>query len=155
MSLRVIAATISAGILIVLWCLGWIMTVAYNNTLGREGGFASEPARAYLVWSARSLVAPFVYTTLTMAALWVGRFLLQLAALSRSAATAERRIPSLGLEEPLGSAVAGRRAGVRARVDDVRHCSARTRRVAVQRSHPGVGEQHQHGVERPACPART
>ena len=93
-SLRVIAATLSAGILIVLWCLGWIMTVAYNNTLGREGGFASEPARAYFVWSARSLVAPFVYATLTMAALWAGRFLVQLAALSRSAATAERRIAS-------------------------------------------------------------
>jgi predicted Ser/Thr protein kinase len=93
-NLHLAAAAVLAGTLTVLWCLGWIMTVAYNNTVGREGAFASEPARAYFVWSARSLVAPFVYATLTAAALWVGRFLLQLAALSRSAATAERRIAS-------------------------------------------------------------
>ena len=37
-SIPLAAAILSAGILALLWCLGWIMTVAYNNTLGREGG---------------------------------------------------------------------------------------------------------------------
>ena len=44
------------------------------------------------MWSARSLVAPFVYATLTAGALWCGRFILQLLALSPSADTIERRV---------------------------------------------------------------
>jgi hypothetical protein len=68
------------------------MSVAFNGTLGRTGPFATEPVRTHLVWSARSLVAPFVYATLTMAALWFVRFVLQLLTLSRSADTAERRV---------------------------------------------------------------
>jgi hypothetical protein len=87
-----LVAALSLAILASLWSLGWIMTVAFNNTLGRPAAFAHEPVAAYFVWSARSLIAPFVYATLSVAVLWFVRFLLQLLALSRSADTAERRL---------------------------------------------------------------
>jgi len=97
--------TIPAG----MWSLGWIMTVAFNNTLGRTGTFATEPMRSYFIWSARSLVAPFVYATLALGAVWGARFVLRLLALSRSADTIERRAAAtwtsvaakLSLHDPL------------------------------------------------------
>jgi serine/threonine protein kinase len=87
-----LVATLSLATLASMWSLGWIMSVAFNNTLGRHGAFANEPVASYFVWSARSLVAPFVYATLSVAVLWFVRFLLQLLTLSRSADTAERRL---------------------------------------------------------------
>ena len=89
---RVVVAAVIAAIPAVMWSLGWIMTAAYNNTLGRAGAFAVESAGAYFVWSARSLIAPFAYATLTAGALWGVRFALQLLALSETAGTAERRV---------------------------------------------------------------
>ncbi|MFL6279833.1 MAG: hypothetical protein ACJ731_06965, partial [Vicinamibacterales bacterium] len=47
------------------------------------------------VWSARSLVAPFVYATLTAGALWFARFVLQVLTLSQSAGTARQRAAAL------------------------------------------------------------
>jgi predicted Ser/Thr protein kinase len=89
---RTVVAALVFAVPAVMWSLGWLMTAAYNGTLGRAGAFATESGRTYLVWSARSLIAPFVYATLTTGALWCGRFILQLLALSRSADTMERRV---------------------------------------------------------------
>ena len=75
-----------------LWCLGGITTAAFNLTLGRDGAFASEPAAAYFGWGARSLVAPLVYATGAVGALWAVRFVLQLLALSRPLAAAGHRL---------------------------------------------------------------
>ena len=87
-----VLAALVVALPIVMWSLGWLMTVAYNGTLGRTGAFAAESGRAYFVWSTRSLIAPFVYATLTAGALWGVRFSLQLLALAESAGTAERRV---------------------------------------------------------------
>ena len=46
---------------VILWALGRLSTAAFNNTLGRSGSFATEPALQHVVWGARSLVAPFGY----------------------------------------------------------------------------------------------
>ena len=108
-SRRTVVTTLAIAVPVVLWALGWIMTAAFNNTLGRVGAFASEPARSYVVWGARSLIAPFVYATLAVSVLWIVRFLLGLGALSRSIARIERRVATawnrlvrrLSLDEPL------------------------------------------------------
>jgi predicted Ser/Thr protein kinase len=89
---RIVVAAFVVAVPAVMWSLGWLMTVAYNSTLGRIGAFATESGRAYFVWSTRSLIAPFVYATLTAGALWAVRFVLQLLALSESAGTVERRV---------------------------------------------------------------
>ena len=89
---RTVVAAVLLAVPAIMWSLGWLMTAAYNGTLGRTGAFAAESGRTYFVWSARSLVAPFVYATLTAGALWCGRFILQLLALSPSADTIERRV---------------------------------------------------------------
>jgi len=88
---RVVAALLLA-VASIMGGLGWMMTAAFNGTLGRSGAFAAESFRSNFVWSARSLVAPFVYATLAVAALWFVRFILQLLTLSRSADTAERKV---------------------------------------------------------------
>jgi len=89
---RLVVAAFVLAVPAIMWALGWLMTVAYNGTLGRTGAFATESGRAYFVWSTRSLIAPFVYATLSAGALWGARFVLQLLALSHSADTAERRL---------------------------------------------------------------
>ena len=88
----VVVGTLLLAIPALMGGLGWIMTAAFNGTLGRSGSFATESFRSIFVWSARSLVAPFVYATLTVGALWFARFVLQLLTLSRSADTAQRRV---------------------------------------------------------------
>jgi serine/threonine protein kinase len=87
-----VVGSLSLAIPIMMGVLGWMMTAAFNGTLGRSGAFAAEPFRSNFVWSARSLVAPFVYATLTVGVLWGVRFVLQVLTLSRSADTAERRV---------------------------------------------------------------
>ena len=106
---RMVAAALLLAIPAIMWSLGWIMTSAFNNTLGRTGAFAAESGRAYFVWSAKSLIAPFVYGTLAVGALWGARFILRLLALSRSADTIERHATAtwnrlsekLSLHDPL------------------------------------------------------
>jgi hypothetical protein len=93
---RAVLASLLLGVPTAMWCFGWLMTAAFNGTLGRDGAFASEPALDCIVWSARSLVAPFVYALLTAWVLSVRRFLRQLTALSPFTARAARRVASAG-----------------------------------------------------------
>ncbi|HLG57846.1 MAG TPA: serine/threonine-protein kinase [Vicinamibacterales bacterium] len=47
--------------------LGLINTAAFNITFGRSGGFGSESPFDWFVWGAKSLVAPVVYSLMTVA----------------------------------------------------------------------------------------
>lgn len=75
-----------------VWCFGWISSVAFNNTLERTGGFAWEPPLDYFIWGARSLVAPCVYAALAIMFVWALRFIVGLMALW---APAERRLATI------------------------------------------------------------
>jgi hypothetical protein len=66
---------------VALWCLGRMTSAAFNTTLERSGPFAWEPAQAYVVWGARSVVAPCVYAALALAFLWTAPFVVRLMAL--------------------------------------------------------------------------
>jgi hypothetical protein len=93
----------------VLWCLGRITSAAYNNTLERTELFASEPPQAYIVWGARSLVAPCVYAALAVISIWALRFLIRLVSMSTPLASrlesAERKFQNiskkLALDDPI------------------------------------------------------
>jgi serine/threonine protein kinase len=61
----VIALTL-LGALVVPWGLGFLMSMAFNVTLGRTSEFTDEWFRAWWVWGVRSLVAPVVYVSLAM-----------------------------------------------------------------------------------------
>ena len=65
-----------------MWLLGRLGSAAFNNTLGRFDAFAAEPWQVHLVLGARSVVAPLVYATLAMIALWAMSFLLKVLALT-------------------------------------------------------------------------
>jgi serine/threonine protein kinase len=93
----------------VLWCLGRLSSAAYNNTLERTGLFAWEPPQAYVVWGARSIVAPCVYAALAVISVWALRFLIRLASMSTPLASmldaAERKLQHiakrLALDDPI------------------------------------------------------
>jgi serine/threonine protein kinase len=82
------AAIITFTIPCVVWMLGRLSSLGFNNTLDRFDTFASEPMRTHLVLGIRSLVGPAVYATLGITALWTGRFLLRVLALAPPAARA-------------------------------------------------------------------
>jgi serine/threonine protein kinase len=102
-------AAVLAGVPIGLWFLGRVMSAAFNITLGRTGGFASEPAPAHLVWGARSIVAPSVYAVLAVASVWTIRFAVRVLLLVRPASRASERLrqswqrvaATLALDDPL------------------------------------------------------
>jgi serine/threonine-protein kinase len=94
---------------VVLWGLGRITSAAYNATLERTGPFAWEPAQAYVVWGARSVVAPCVYAALAIAFVWTAAFVLRLLSLSAPGAGTIERVQrrfrtisgTLGLDDPI------------------------------------------------------
>ena len=106
--LALIAGAIAATP-VALWCLGRITSAAYNATLERSGSFAWEPAQAYVVWGARSVVAPCVYAALAIAFLWTAPFVVRLLSLSAPVAGALERVRrrfrgiagKLGLDDPI------------------------------------------------------
>ncbi len=51
----------ACGVVIVVLALGFLSSMALNNTLGRSSEFANESPLAWLIWGIRSLVAPAVY----------------------------------------------------------------------------------------------
>jgi hypothetical protein len=67
---------------VILWALGRLSSAAFNNTLGRSGSFAAEPALQHVVWGARSLVAPFGYAAIAVVAAWTAPFVVRLLTLS-------------------------------------------------------------------------
>jgi hypothetical protein len=67
---------------VILWALGRLSSAAFNNTLGRSGSFAAEPALQHVVWGARSLVAPFGYAAVAVVAAWTAPFVVRLLTLS-------------------------------------------------------------------------
>jgi predicted Ser/Thr protein kinase len=67
---------------LIMWFLGRLGSAAFNITLGRFDAFAAEPWQVHFVLGGRSVVAPLVYATLAMIALWVVRFLLRVLALT-------------------------------------------------------------------------
>jgi hypothetical protein len=50
-----------AGGLFVPWILGFLTSMALNNTLGRAPAFAGESPFAWWVWGVRALIAPLAY----------------------------------------------------------------------------------------------
>jgi serine/threonine protein kinase len=102
-------AGVVVGTPVTLWCLGRLTSAAFNTTLERSGPFAWEPARAYVAWGARSVVAPCVYAALAIAFLWTAPFVVRLMSLSAPVARALERIRGrlqaiarrLSLDDPL------------------------------------------------------
>jgi eukaryotic-like serine/threonine-protein kinase len=65
-----IPATIALALLgavVVPSALGFLMSMAFNVTLGRTSEFADESLGEWWVWGVRSLVAPVVYVSLALA----------------------------------------------------------------------------------------
>jgi hypothetical protein len=75
-------AIAASGAPLMMWFLGRLGSAAFNITLGRFDAFAAEPWQVHLVLGARSVVAPLVYATLAMIALWAMSFLLKVLALT-------------------------------------------------------------------------
>ena len=146
---RVVAATPVA-----LWCLGRITSAAFNTTLERTGPFAWEPAQAYVVWGARSVVAPCVYAALAIAFFVDG-------AVRRAAAVV---VGTGGGRARAGPSAASGRSPAKLSLDDPRRAGAGSRdhrrrdalpdHVAVQDADSGVGQHHQHRGARAAVAAR-
>jgi serine/threonine protein kinase len=67
---------------IILWALGRLSSAAFNNTLGRAASFAAEPPLQYVVWGAKSLVAPFGYAAIAIVTVWTALFVMRLLILS-------------------------------------------------------------------------
>jgi serine/threonine protein kinase len=77
---------------VILWALGRLSSAAFNNTLGRSGSFAAEPALQHVVWGARSLVAPFGYGAVAVVAAWTAPFVVRLLTLSPALERMVRRV---------------------------------------------------------------
>ena len=77
---------------VILWALGRLSSAAFNNTLGRSGSFATEPALQHVVWGARSLVAPFGYAAIAVVAAWTAPFVVRLLTLSPAIERMVRRV---------------------------------------------------------------
>ena len=67
------------ALLVVLGCLGFLSTLVFNKSLGRKGGFQSEPWIDIVIWGQRSLSGPV--TLVVLASVFLGGIvtLLQLA----------------------------------------------------------------------------
>ncbi len=91
-----------------VWTLGWIVSAAFNNTMGRAGAFGAEPPLQYFIWGGKSLVAPIAYAAAALVAVRIvdfsGRVLTKAPAIARLAGDVGTRTGRLAailsLDEP-------------------------------------------------------
>jgi len=101
-----------AGVLLVsvltVALLGFVTTAAFNHTFGRVAPFDAEPFTVWIENGVRSLVAPVVYLTAMLMAVWAARFAGRVLSLSRrvdhllttTSAHTRRLTTRLGLDDP-------------------------------------------------------
>ncbi|MEO8521989.1 MAG: serine/threonine-protein kinase [Acidobacteriota bacterium] len=101
-------AALGGAALGAVWTLGWIISAAFNNTMGRGGAFGTEPPLQYFIWGGKSLVAPIAYAAAALVAVRIvdfgGRVLAKAPAFARLAedvGTRTGRLAAiLSLDEP-------------------------------------------------------
>jgi predicted Ser/Thr protein kinase len=79
---RIAAGTVA--VVFALGCLGFLSTMVFNKSLGRSGGFQSEPWSDILLWGQRSLSGPLtlvVLASLVVIFLWGIGLVVQVAGL--------------------------------------------------------------------------
>jgi len=54
-----------------VWALGFLTTMVFNVSLGREGRFAREPLADYWIWGARSLISPLLQMAAMLVVAWL------------------------------------------------------------------------------------
>ena len=93
----------------VIWFIGYLETVSYNETLGRVAPFNHESPIVWLQYGQKSVVPLIVYAVLILLAVWAGKFALSALRLSRRVdellTSGERRTRDLstrlGFNDPL------------------------------------------------------
>lgn len=72
-----VTMVVVAGVSIVaaVWLLGFLNSVAYDQTLGRSGEFSGESMLDWLIWGVRSLIGPALFMALAMLAYRIVRAL--------------------------------------------------------------------------------
>ncbi len=115
LSVRAVSAALLA--LASLTLLGFVVTLAFNRTLGRVAPFDRESALVWLRLGVQSLVLPSIYSILAFIAIAALRFVVRVLSLSRgiehllttSITRTSRLSARLGLDNPvvLSQAVAG------------------------------------------------
>ena len=65
----------AAATVVGVWLLGFVNSVAYDQTLGRSGEFSDDGLLDWLIWGVRSLIGPALFMALALLAYRVARAL--------------------------------------------------------------------------------
>jgi predicted Ser/Thr protein kinase len=114
------AAAMAASILAFVWFLGYLETLAFNETLGRLPPFDHESPLVWLQVGRQSVVPLIVYSVLILLIVWASKFVLAALRLSRRVdqllTSGEKRTKALssrlGFDDPLRFAQACAAVGI-------------------------------------------